>query len=105
MAEIAAEWLPEMPVTASGIDKIATREEWKQTKLARRRRGRGGGLEYHYTLLPEAAQHVLTARYIAATPENARKPRPTVQRQSGWFCPSIRMVIAGADRRLGVALP
>jgi hypothetical protein len=31
--------------------------------------------------------------------------RAIVQRQSGWFLPSIRMVIAVADRRLGVALP
>lgn len=30
---------------------------------------------------------------------------PSVRRQSGWLRASIRMVVAGADRRRGVALP
>ena len=34
-----------------------------------------------------------------------RRDATAVRRQSGWLRASIRMVIAGADRRLGVALP
>lgn len=50
--ELAEMELPGLPATRRGVNKQATREAWS----SRDRRGRGGGREYHYTVLPEAAR-------------------------------------------------
>ena len=54
--EIAAEKLPDMPDTKRGIALIAERLNWDAHPYARKRQGRGGGMEYRYLLLPLAAQ-------------------------------------------------
>lgn len=74
-AEIAALALPALPATLRGINMIAKREGWLDRRnaagagLARRRQGRGGGFEYHYSLFPTLAQ----ARLVAETVATARK--------------------------------
>lgn len=57
-AEIAGAALPELPGTRRGIDFIAEREGWQH----RPRVGRGGGVEYHVSALPEAARLELARR-------------------------------------------
>ena len=58
-AEIAAEALPGVPGSKRGVARIAERMRWDSTDHARPRDGHGGGLEYHFSLLPEGAQAAL----------------------------------------------
>ncbi len=52
--EIAELKLDGFPKTKRGVNEMAAREGWAETRFARRREGRkgGGGLEYHVELLP-----------------------------------------------------
>ncbi len=65
--EIADHDLPELPGTKRGVQKLASRNEWaikrseEGTLLCRKRAGRGGGFEYHTSLLPLRAQKRLEA--------------------------------------------
>ncbi len=55
--ELAAERLPELPTTKRAIRILAEREGWNDNpSLARRREARGGGMEYHISILPTLAQ-------------------------------------------------
>lgn len=78
-AELAAENLPELPATKRGVAMIAAKQRWDVSDKARKREGRGGGLEYHFGLLPKAAQAALAARYgvVAANDE-----APKVQKRT-----------------------
>ncbi len=64
-AEIAAAGLPGLPATARGVRMLAEREGWAAARnargdaLARPRQGRGGGLEFHVTLLPAVSRAAL----------------------------------------------
>ncbi|BCW89992.1 hypothetical protein sos41_31600 [Alphaproteobacteria bacterium SO-S41] len=64
-AELAALSLPGLPGTKRNINHLAAREGWALMRnaageaLCRPRAGRGGGVEFHVTLLPEAAQAFL----------------------------------------------
>lgn len=58
--EIASAQLPGMPSTQRNVTRRAQEGRWREyPKLARRRSGRGGGWEYHWTLLPLAAKEQL----------------------------------------------
>lgn len=66
--EIAEAALPGVPTSARGVTRKATEHAWRDARnaagepLARRVGGkRGGGWEYHYTLLPSPAQAMLAA--------------------------------------------
>ncbi|MBD8890924.1 DDE-type integrase/transposase/recombinase [Roseibium litorale] len=50
--ELADLKLDGFPSSKMGVIKLAEREGWAETRLARRREGRGGGFEYHIDLLP-----------------------------------------------------
>ncbi|WP_339863251.1 transposase domain-containing protein [Paremcibacter congregatus] len=76
-AEIAALQLPGLPCTDRAIQIKAKTENWhSQTNMAgaslvRKREGRGGGFEYHYSLLPIWAQNKLildARRKVKTTP-------------------------------------
>ncbi|KAA6405781.1 DDE-type integrase/transposase/recombinase [Candidatus Tokpelaia sp.] len=58
--------IADMPTTRFGIKKLALREGWRQSALARIRAGRegGGGWEYHFSLLPLHAQEALQAEFL-----------------------------------------
>ncbi|HEY9081305.1 transposase domain-containing protein [Magnetovibrio sp.] len=66
-AELASMALKGMPGTDRGIQSLAKRECWNSRTnaaggmLTRKREGRGGGVEYHYTLLPMKAQAKIVA--------------------------------------------
>lgn len=84
-AELAALNLPGLATTKQGIHLTAKAERWAEREtaagepLARKRQGRGGGLEYHVSLLPEMAQ----ARLLTATPAQVIAERP--DRDSVWM--------------------
>lgn len=71
-AELASLALPGMPETDRAFQLRAVRENWR----SRPREGRGGGLEYHVSALPTAAQVKLTLqeKKSAATPEPTPAP-------------------------------
>ncbi len=69
-------------------------------------------LYFRFPLSLRMVDEVLAARGIIVSHETVRQwalkfgqAFANVQRQSGWLSAAIRMVIAGADRRRGVALP
>lgn len=57
LPEIAAQRLPDLPTTRRGLAELADREGWRLAEgKARRAARKGGGWEYHISLLPAAAQ-------------------------------------------------
>ena len=82
--ELAEMGLPGLPATQRRVNATADREGWRHavsrdgSALARRRRDRGGGWEYHVSLLPEAARAaLLTRRQSKAQPaENTQDQTP-----------------------------
>lgn len=62
----AEQGLPTIPKTESGIIRRAKRDNWQ----GRERKGFGGGLDYHYTSLPDRARaaYLLRHRKPTATP-------------------------------------
>lgn len=61
--EIADERFPDMPDTKRGIALMAERLNWDAHPFARKRQGRGGGMEYRYLLLPLVAQAAYLQKY------------------------------------------
>jgi hypothetical protein len=82
-AELAELRLSGLPSTKRGVQQLAEREGWAQAAcdvrgpLARPRRGRGGGTEYHVTLLPESVR----AQLLVANKASAERP----DRESMWM--------------------
>lgn len=75
-AELAALGLPGLPGTKMGVLKRAEAEGWATAQddvrgaLSRKRKGRGGGLEFHVHLLPEQAR----LRLMASAAPKAERP-------------------------------
>ncbi|MDD2870113.1 transposase domain-containing protein [Neomegalonema sp.] len=70
-ADWAAQGLPGLPSTARRIADRANRDQWQ----SRPREGRGGGLEYHWSSLPEGARAAWLLRHGVA-PAAAPKSEP-----------------------------
>ena len=67
--EIADEGLPHLPSSKMGVLVMAEREGWSCDAFrARKRAGRGGGMEYHIGLLPTLAQVTYRQRSIPVGP-------------------------------------
>lgn len=67
-SELADLALPNMPTTDRGVRVLAEREDWARfSAWCRPRVGRGGGVEYHISLLPIAAR----VAYLGAPAEGA----------------------------------
>lgn len=80
-AELANLCLPGMPATDRGIRKRAAIEKW----CSRPREDQGGGLEYHISALPTAAQVKLTlAEKAAASPASDQPAPPPADRDALW---------------------
>lgn len=61
--EIAEAGLPDLPTTKRGVAMLAASERWDEhPAYSRQRKGKGGGFEYHFRLLPTLAQLQLTQR-------------------------------------------
>ncbi|MFK0277413.1 transposase domain-containing protein [Ensifer sp. NPDC090286] len=71
-SEIAAARLPDLPQTRQGMELMIAQFGWRSTDKARTRAGRGGGFEYHISLLPSAAQVRLRHAPDAAGWDEAR---------------------------------
>lgn len=96
-AELAELNLPGLPSTKPGVLKVVRREGWMGADgKTRKRKGQGGGVEFHVSLLPEAAQ----ARVAAAAAPKAER----LDRESAWE--RLAKLPAGykakADERLAV---
>lgn len=84
-AELAKLKLPGLPGTTQGVRDLALREGWAAMTdddgdaLSRPRRARGGGVEYHLSLLPDAARAKLMQQ--AAEPVTAVR----ADRESAWL--------------------
>lgn len=105
-ADIAALGLPGLPTTERGVQLLAKRDEWmppaKQWPLNdqgtwRRRRGRGGGLEFHWSILPAEARTKIAIGKVTITtfdpPDDAgadqvvvdnRMDAPALERSEIW---------------------
>ncbi|MCU0882707.1 MAG: Mu transposase C-terminal domain-containing protein [Hyphomonadaceae bacterium] len=84
-AELASACLPDLPSTRQGIDAVIAREGWRrQPDLARKRAGRGGGWEYHWTLLPSRARKALLVHAAEAAPKPKRGAKANVDRDALW---------------------
>lgn len=75
-SQLAALALPGLPTTMAGVQFMAERENWRKPErqyprdpegLWRRRKGRGGGFEYHLRCLPVAARARLSVDSAIAT--------------------------------------
>ena len=70
-AELAASGLPDLPSTKRRVNDMAMRLGWANiTGKVRKRAARGGGMEYHWSLLPERAR----VRLAATAEEQIIKP-------------------------------
>jgi hypothetical protein len=85
-----------LPHSKMGVHNLAQREKWRSRRdrmgraLARRKQGRGGGWEYHYTLLPAEAQEDLTRRFAK---ERMVTVGPTPGPQAGVVRPASRTTL------------
>ncbi|MGS4886122.1 DDE-type integrase/transposase/recombinase [Roseibium sp. MB-4] len=70
--EIADLKLELFPATKRGIQKLADREDWASSCLARKREGRegGGGMEYHIDLLPLAQRLEYAGTFVRVERED-----------------------------------
>ncbi|ANK79417.1 MAG: hypothetical protein TEF_00390 [Rhizobiales bacterium NRL2] len=93
-AELAEAALSGLPTTKSAVIRVAKREGWADRvtvagePLARKRKGRGGGMEYHRSVLPERAQMALAKTALAAPADTAAPATPgsTAERVDwSWF--------------------
>lgn len=105
LAELAAMALPGLPADERSLRSRAVDEEWNGQKaanrapLARKRRGRGGGFEYHLDILPSAARQALVARFPSLTVANDEAvpdPRWT------WYASQAASVKLKAQHRLAI---
>ncbi|WP_286173736.1 transposase domain-containing protein [Rhodobacter sp. NTK016B] len=77
--ELADARLPDLPRTMQGIDRWVARVNLRgNPDVARRRSGRGGGWEYHWSALPLAARKSLLAEATVPVSPNA------VSRGQAW---------------------
>jgi transposase InsO family protein len=79
VAEIADAGLPDLPPTRQAIEKMILRQGWRASGQARRRAGRGGGWEYHWSLLP-----VLARRHILPPLAEAARGAARADRDEAW---------------------
>jgi putative transposase len=75
-----------MPLTKKGVIDFIKREGWMDlpANLCRKRMGRGGGFEYHISLLPDAVQQALHAeatREVVLANQEAKKAQDIARRE------------------------
>ena len=54
------------PATERGVRFLAKSGGWDGSPWARKRAGRGGGMEYHFSLMPDALRNALDTRIVNA---------------------------------------
>ncbi len=75
ISEIASAGLPGLPASARGVAKMAATQGWAQRAgQARKRKGRGGGMEFAIEVLPKAALAALLSREADMATESVQPP-------------------------------
>ena len=70
-------------ITERAVNQMASKSHWRhQDAKARKREGRGGGWEYHVSLLPQVAQARLMV--IHSAPANANRNKTADVRSKLW---------------------
>lgn len=103
--ELAAEGLPDFPSSERGVRDRAERDGWNDhPSFVRSRGGRdgGGGLEYHYSLLPALAQIAYTQRHMVVARGEAPAPESLSARAQEER--DARLAIVHAFQRFGRTL-
>ncbi|MBY0306410.1 MAG: Mu transposase C-terminal domain-containing protein [Sphingomonas sp.] len=104
-AELADLALPGLPADKRAINRRARDERWHLRSgadgnpLVRPRAGRGGGVEFHVSLLPGAARIALEQRQPAAMPAPAQE---AISGGWGWYEQQSATTRAEAERRLAI---
>ncbi|WP_454288935.1 DDE-type integrase/transposase/recombinase [Rhizobium arsenicireducens] len=86
--EIADEALPHLPNTKRGVNKFVDANAWNtHPTYARKRQARGGGMEYHFRLLPTLAQVAYVQKHMTVgalpMPQTFDPQAPLVQGRPG----------------------
>lgn len=107
-SELAELALPGLPGDKRSINRRARDERWHLRSdaagelLARPRSGRGGGIEYHVSLLPGAARLELAARGLSESrPEPVAAPNPAAAAWR-WYEAQTAKVKAEAEHRCAI---
>lgn len=107
-SELADLALPGLPIDKRSINRRAREENWQMRSsavgdaLSRPRIGRGGGIEFHISLLPGTAQIALAERGIAPA---LTQPAPTQTTSEGawrWYDTQNAKVKAEAEFRANI---
>lgn len=108
VAELAALKLPGLAQDKRSLNRCAREEAWSLRcdsmgeALARRRSGRGGGTEFHVTLLPGTARLELARRGITAETPVAVAEGPCAAQRWRWYEGQSARTRAEAARRTAV---
>lgn len=104
--ELAALKLRDLPTDKSGMIKYAARNGWNDDPYrCRNRIGRGGGLEYHLSLIPTLAwadYHQRTMTVGAVEPIRPQPVLPTPETERGRRAQAARLAILAACERYTV---
>ncbi|MCM3419027.1 transposase domain-containing protein [Sphingopyxis alaskensis] len=104
-AELADLKLPGLPASKRKVNERAAKECWALQvdsdgmPLARSRQARGGGLEYHVSILPAATQAALVRRGISSSCERHEDERLRQGTIWSWYEAQSDKVKAEAERR------
>lgn len=107
-AELAQLALPGMPADKRSINRRAQEERWSVRHgaageaLVRTRAGRGGGLEFHVSLLPPQARLDLARRGLSVADRPHPEPIDPNASSWRWYEAQSGKVHAEAERRLAV---
>lgn len=88
-----------LPTTRQSISRMALVGRWERTEFSRRRKGQGGGREYHFSLLPLEAQVDFLIRFSPPYPPEQIREWKAKQE---WFLGLHPQEQAIAERRLKV---
>lgn len=107
-AELADMALPGLPGDKRSLNRRARQENWSLrvasdgSPLSRPRVGRGGGTEFHLSLLPAAARVELTRRGVTSEPEAGLADLPDSAGSWRWYEAQSAKTKAEAERRAAV---
>lgn len=108
-AEIAQLGLPGVPSSARRVSEWAASEDWLSRTakdgepLARPRSARGGGTEYHVSLLPAEAQLTLVSR-VPAAPVPANDTGNAAAENWAWYEQQSASTKTEAERRAAILM-
>lgn len=100
--ELVEASLPDLPTTRQGMERLIIQNGWRASDKARQRSGRGGGFEYHVSLLPEAARLRLA---VATQCQDGESPADVMARKDAiWarFNQLSKAQKATCEKRLNV---